>query len=156
MTSRSIIHTDLHKPNNKLVNAQLQHFWCTNEPWANMDSQNSPRPGLRGSHHLPPYNIPCARPRGLNPNVILTRDSQLGSLEIPKIPKIGTPTTLEAHNFLCRHLIEMRSKAKLQLLSRAFERYATQHLHASKSGQFSNFSGRESNWQFDFQPFFWP
>jgi len=27
------------------------------EPWANMDSQDSPWPGLGGSHHLPPYSI---------------------------------------------------------------------------------------------------
>jgi hypothetical protein len=34
----------------------------------------------------------------------------LGSLEIPEI---GTFTTLEAHNFLCKFLIEVRFKAKL-------------------------------------------
>jgi hypothetical protein len=37
MTSKSIIHMDLHKPNNKLVNAWLEHFWCINEPWAYTD-----------------------------------------------------------------------------------------------------------------------
>jgi hypothetical protein len=57
VTSRSIIHMDLHIPNNKLVSAWLEHFWCTNEPRAYMDSQNSLRPKLGGSHHLPPYNI---------------------------------------------------------------------------------------------------
>ncbi len=31
----------------------------------------------------------------------------------PKILEIGTPTTLEAHNFLCRPLIEVRFKEKL-------------------------------------------
>jgi hypothetical protein len=31
----------------------------------------------------------------------------------PEIPKIGTPMTLEAHNFVCRPPIEVRSKAKL-------------------------------------------
>ncbi len=30
-TSGSIIHVDLHKPNNKLVSAELEHFWCTDE-----------------------------------------------------------------------------------------------------------------------------
>jgi hypothetical protein len=30
-----------------------------------------------------------------------------------EIPEIGTPTTLEAHNFLCRLSIGVRSKAKL-------------------------------------------
>jgi hypothetical protein len=28
LTSNSIIHTDLHKPNNELVSAYLEHFWC--------------------------------------------------------------------------------------------------------------------------------
>jgi hypothetical protein len=40
--SKSITRMDLHKPNNKLVSAQLEHLWCTNEPWANTDSQDSP------------------------------------------------------------------------------------------------------------------
>jgi len=29
---------------------------------SNSDSQDSPRPGLGGSHHLPPYIIFCASP----------------------------------------------------------------------------------------------
>ncbi len=32
LISKSITHTDLHKPNNKLVNAELEHFWCMDEP----------------------------------------------------------------------------------------------------------------------------
>jgi hypothetical protein len=83
MTSKLIIYTNLHKPNNKLVSVWLEHFWCTNEPRAYMDSQDSPQLRLGGSHHLPPYNILCAWPRGLHPNVILSRNSQVGSLEIP-------------------------------------------------------------------------
>jgi hypothetical protein len=46
MTSESVIHVNLHKFNNKLVSAWLKHFWCTNKPWAYMDSQNSPWPPL--------------------------------------------------------------------------------------------------------------
>jgi hypothetical protein len=38
------------------------------------------------------------------------QDSQLESL---KIPKIGTPSTLEGHNFLFRPLIEVRYKVML-------------------------------------------
>jgi hypothetical protein len=53
-----------------------------------MDSQDSPWPGLGGSHHLPPYNILCAWPRGQHPTVISSRDSQVG---IPKFPKLGLP-----------------------------------------------------------------
>ncbi len=36
--SGSIIYTNLHKQNNKLVNAWLERFWCTNEAWAHTDS----------------------------------------------------------------------------------------------------------------------
>jgi hypothetical protein len=45
-----------------------------------------------------------------NPNVILSQDSQMGSL---KILEIKTPATLEAHNFFYRPPIEMRAQAKL-------------------------------------------
>ncbi len=51
----------------------------------------------------------------------------------PKIFKIGILATLRAHNFTCRPSIEMRSKAKLQPLSRAFKRYVAHHLNARKS-----------------------
>ncbi len=152
MTSRSIIHIDLYKLNNKLVSTQLEHFWCTDKPRANMDSQDSPQPELGGSDHLPPYNILCAWPWGQHPNVILSQDSQVESFEILEI---GTPATLEAHKFVCGSLIQVRSKVKLQSSLRAFQRYVARHLQAKKSGRFPTFSGWESNWQFDFQPFFW-
>jgi len=70
----------------KLVSAKLEHFWCTYEPRANMNSQDSPRPGLGGSHHLPPYSILCAWPWDQHSNVILSWDSQVG---VPKFPKLG-------------------------------------------------------------------
>jgi hypothetical protein len=38
-----------------------------------MDSQDSPRPRLEGSHHLPPYSILYASPRHLHPNGFLSR-----------------------------------------------------------------------------------
>jgi hypothetical protein len=50
-----------------------------------MDSQNSPWPGLGGSHHLPPYSILCAWPRDQHSNVILSLDSQVGVLKFPKL-----------------------------------------------------------------------
>jgi len=53
---------------------------------ANSDSQDSPQPGLRGSHHLPLYSILCAFPRGPHPNGFLSWDSQVG---VPKLPKLG-------------------------------------------------------------------
>ncbi len=62
----------------------------------------------------------------------------------PKIPTTGIPATLGAHNFVCRPLIAMRSKAKLQPLLRAFQRYVTHCLHMRKSGRFLTFNGQKS------------
>ncbi len=50
-----------------------------------LDSQDSPRPGLRGSHHLPPYNILYVMSRHLHPND-LSWDSQGG---VPKLSRFG-------------------------------------------------------------------
>jgi len=55
---------------------------------SNTDTQDSPRPKLGGSHHLPPYNIFYTSPRGPHPNGFLSRDSQMG---VPKSPKLGLP-----------------------------------------------------------------
>jgi len=66
-------------------------------------------------------------------------------LEHPEIPKIGTLATLEANNFLCKPLIKLKSKAKLQPLSRNFQWYVARHLHLTKSGRFLTFNGQESN-----------
>jgi hypothetical protein len=80
------------------------------EPRANTNSQDSPWLGLEGNHQLPPYSILFACPWDQHPNVILSRDSQVGS---PEIPKIETFMTLEVDDFLCKLPIEVNSKAKL-------------------------------------------
>jgi hypothetical protein len=54
------------KPNNKLVNAYLEHFWCKDKPRLYMNSQDSPWFELGGSHHFPPYRIICAWPQGFH------------------------------------------------------------------------------------------
>jgi hypothetical protein len=38
VTSESTIYTDLHNPNNKLVSAWLEHFWCMGKPCAYTNS----------------------------------------------------------------------------------------------------------------------
>jgi hypothetical protein len=53
-----------------------------------MDSQDSPWPGLGGSHHLPPYSILCATSPHPHPNGSLSRDSQGG---VPKLSWFGLP-----------------------------------------------------------------
>ncbi len=50
------------------------------------DTLDSPRPGLGGSHHLPPYNILCNFPPKLHPNDSFSRDSQGG---VPKLSRVG-------------------------------------------------------------------
>jgi len=52
----------------------------------NSNSQDSPRLGLGGNHHLPPYNIFRASPQGPHPNGFLSQDSKMG---VPKLPKLG-------------------------------------------------------------------
>ncbi len=51
----------------------------------NSDTQDSPWPGLGGSHHLPPYSILSSSPRGPHPNGILSWDSQVGVLEFSQL-----------------------------------------------------------------------
>ncbi len=55
---------------------------------SNSDTQDSPRPELGGSHHLPPYSILCTSPRGSHPNGFLSRDYQVG---VPKFQQLGLP-----------------------------------------------------------------
>ncbi len=130
----------------------MEHFWCTDKPWANIKSQDSPRPGFGGSHHLPPYSIFCAWPWGLHPNVILSQDSQFGS---PKIPKIRSIAALGPITFCINLWLKWGLKQSCshhQELSNGM----WHHLHASKSKRFLTFNGRESNWHFDSRLFFWP
>ncbi len=118
----------------------------------NTDTQDSPRPGLGGSHHLPPYNILQTSPRGPHSNGFSL--SGLPS-ESPEMEPTGTLAILGPHNFASRPRIEVRSKSKLQLSSRSFQRYIARHLQPSKLGRFLTFFYQKSNWQFDSRPFFW-
>jgi hypothetical protein len=74
------------KPTTKVVITHYAHFWCWDKPRATLDSLDSPRPGLGGSHHLPPYSILYVRPRHPHPNGFLSRDSQDG---VPKLSWFG-------------------------------------------------------------------
>jgi hypothetical protein len=53
-----------------------------------LDSLDSQRPGLGGSHHLPPYSFLCSSARRLHPNGSFSRDSQTG---VPKLSRFGLP-----------------------------------------------------------------
>ncbi len=64
----------------------LEHPWCQDKPRAILDSHDSPRLELGGSHHFPPYSILCASPRHPHPNGFLSWDSQGG---VPKLSRFG-------------------------------------------------------------------
>jgi hypothetical protein len=87
-----------------LLSAQVEHLCCTDKSPANTYSQNSPPPGLGGSHHLPLYNILCVWSHGQHPNVILSQDSQVG---VPKFSKLGLTRHLLKFFFLKRMVNEM-------------------------------------------------
>jgi len=67
-----------------LVKTNSAHSWCWDKPRATLDSLDSPRPGLRGSHHLPPYSIFCISPSHLHPNDTFSQDSQSGVLKLSR------------------------------------------------------------------------
>ncbi len=67
-----------------------------------LDSQDSPWPGLGGSHHLPPYSILYTSPRRLRPNGFFVPGLSKGS---PETARVGIPSTLQGYNFLFRPLI---------------------------------------------------
>jgi len=82
-------YTVLHpNPTNKLVRTHYAPFWCWDKPRTTLDSFDSPRPELGGSHHLPPYSILYSSPPHLHPNCSFSRDSQSGVL---KLSRFGLP-----------------------------------------------------------------
>ncbi len=117
----------------------------------NMDTQDSPWPRLGGSHHFLFYSILC----DYRAHIQMVFCPGIAKWESRNRPSWDSHD-FGAHEFTSKPSIEMNSEAKLQLLLRAFQRYVAHHLQISKLGRFLTFSGRESNCQFDSQPFFWP
>jgi hypothetical protein len=62
-----------------------------NKPRATLDSFDSPRPRLGGSHQLPPYSILYVTPPHLHPNGSFSWDSQSG---VPKLSRWCAPKFL--------------------------------------------------------------
>jgi hypothetical protein len=91
-----LIYSVLHpKPTTSWLETHSAPFWCWDKPWATLDSLDSPRPGLGGSHHLPPYSILCVAPPHPHPNDFYSRDSQGGVLRLSQfgLPKLWEVTT---------------------------------------------------------------
>jgi len=89
------------------------HPWVFGTSHGHFGPQDTPRPGLGGSHHLPPYSILCNAPWRLHPNGYFSRDSQV------RVPKLSqncsgwSPGTLGAHNSRLQNLITTRSEPNL-------------------------------------------
>jgi len=83
----------------------------------NTDTQDSPRPGLGGSHHLPPYSILYTSPPGPHPNGFSFPGLLNGSLEIAPAEIL---VTLEPHNFARKPWIEVQSSSKVVALAKSF------------------------------------
>jgi hypothetical protein len=80
-----LLHGPASKNQHKLVRIHSAPFWCWDKPRATLDSLDSPRPGLGGSHHLPPYSILYVTSREPHPNGTFSRDSQGG---VPKLSRV--------------------------------------------------------------------
>jgi hypothetical protein len=55
-----------------------------------MNTQDSSRPGLEGSHHLPLYSILYVCPRDLHPNEFFVPGLPSGSSEIAQVRTLTT------------------------------------------------------------------
>ncbi len=69
-----------------MVSSHSESLLVLGQATGNTDSLDSPRLGLGGSHHLPPYSILCVTPRHPHPNGYLSRDSQGG---VSKLSRFG-------------------------------------------------------------------
>ncbi len=130
LTSKSITHMDLHKLNNKLVSAQLEHFgaWTNHEQTQTHNTHHNPDLGESTTFPLIVYSMPSHG----------TSTQMSFCLEILKWESRNSQSwdshDFGGHNFVCKPSIKMRFKAKLQPSSRAFQWYVVCHLHAKEIG----------------------
>ncbi len=114
----------------KVVSAQLEHLWCQDEPWVTRTHKTHHGLDLGETTTFPliVYSAPLYEPH--IQMTFLSRDSRVGVPSgSPEIALNGTPVTLEPHNFASRLWIEVQSKAKLQLSSRAFQQYVAHRVN---------------------------
>ncbi len=142
MTSNHSLTRTCTKPNNKLINAQLEHFGARTSNKQTWTHKTYHGPDL-GEAPPSPLQVTLCLATGPSPKCHFVLRLPNGS---PEIHTTGIPVILGVHNFACRPLIEMKSEEKLQPSSRTFQQYVARHLHAKKSEQFLTFSGPESNW----------
>ncbi len=94
----------------KVISAQLEHFWCYDEPRATWTHKTHHNPNLGEATTFPLIIYSTPLHEGHIQMFFFFLGFPGGSLEIPTI---RTSTTLGAHNLVCRPLIAMRCQAKL-------------------------------------------
>jgi hypothetical protein len=82
------LHDLASKTNYKRVSSHSRTLLGVGTSHGHLDSLDSPRPRLGGSHHLPLYSILCSSLPRLHPNGTFSRDSQSG---VPKLSRIALP-----------------------------------------------------------------
>ncbi len=88
-----------------------------------LDSLDSSRPGLGGSHHLPPYSILCSSPSHLHPNGSFSRDSQNGVLKLSQFGLSGLWAFITSHPKLGSGRGLNQSCSSLQELSKGVSHF---------------------------------
>jgi hypothetical protein len=76
---------DLHKPNNKLISAWLKYFWCRDNSWTYIDSQDSPWPKLEEVTTFPLILFAMISYRGYIQMSFCLGSSKLGVSKFPKL-----------------------------------------------------------------------
>jgi hypothetical protein len=87
------------KTNHKRVNSHLGTPLGVGTSHGHFDTLDSPQPGLRGNHHLPPYSIICVTLREPHPNGSFSQDSQVG---VSKLSQVGVLELWELISPDCR------------------------------------------------------
>jgi hypothetical protein len=93
-----ITQDDITRFNIYVIRTHFACIWCWDKPRANLDSHDTPRPGLGRCHHHIPYSIFCDSPRHLHSNVTFSRDSRNGVLKLSRMCPGWTLGTLDSHN----------------------------------------------------------
>ncbi len=78
---------------------QVEWKWCYTFNGATSSISFTRLTTFRRKNHSPPYNILCASPQGIHPNVTFPQDSQVG------IPKLRL---LLSQNFGCSYLSQIK------------------------------------------------
>jgi hypothetical protein len=77
------------KTNHKRVSSHSRTPLGVRTSHGHLDTLDSPRPRLGGSHHLPPYSILCSFLLKLHPNGSFSWDSQGGVLKLSWVGVLG-------------------------------------------------------------------